>query len=122
MRTIQYVFGFLFLGVAVWMSSRVLPAQVTLALWAMLLIGTGVFLGAFDSIAGDATPWGRARKAMGIIAALYGGILIIGAAGGADDPLRPLAMLQAERVPAQDPEPPFTTVVDLQALDHRVEI
>src|SRR3546814_20938784 len=37
-----------------------------------------------------------------------------------DDPLRPLAMLQAERVPAQDPEPPFTTVVDLQALDHRV--
>src|SRR3546814_18195168 len=63
MRTIQYVFGFLFLGVAVWMSSRVLPAQVTLALWAMLLIGTGVFLGAFDSIAGDATPWGRARQA-----------------------------------------------------------
>src|SRR3546814_11105510 len=37
-----------------------------------------------------------------------------------DDPLRPLAMLQAERVPAQDPEPPFTIVVDLQALDHRV--
>src|SRR5699024_2811971 len=116
----KYVFGVLFLAVAVWMSSRVLPGQVTLALWAMLLIGTGVFLGAFDTLTGDTSPWRRTRKTAGIVATLYGGVLVIGAAGDARDPLRPLQMLQADRTPAPEAELPFTTVVNLQDLERRV--
>src|SRR3546814_10437058 len=33
MVAIQRVFGFVFLGLAVWMLSRILPAAATLALW-----------------------------------------------------------------------------------------
>ena len=35
MTTIKALFGVIFLGVAVWMLSRVLPGSATLALWAI---------------------------------------------------------------------------------------
>lgn len=120
MQCVKHVFGVLFLAVAVWMSARVLPAPATLVLWAMLLIGAGVFLGAFDGLAGEASPWRRTRKAAGILAALYGGILVIGAAGGASDPLRPLQILQAERAPVREPALSYSAVVDLRDLEHRL--
>jgi thiol:disulfide interchange protein DsbD len=84
-------FGVAFLGIAIWMLARVLPAQATLALWALLAIGSGVFLGAFD--AAPAGPVRRLAKAAGIAAVLYGGTLVVGTAGGAIDPLRPLGFL-----------------------------
>ncbi|MFC4173249.1 protein-disulfide reductase DsbD [Microvirga sp. GCM10011540] len=88
---VNQVFGVVFLGVAVWMLGRVVPAQVTLALWAMLAIGAGVFLGAFDPA--PSCPARRVAKAAGIAAVLYGGTLVVGTAGGATDPLQPLAFL-----------------------------
>ena len=39
MVAIQRAFGFVFLGLAVWMLSRILPAPATLALWGVLLLG-----------------------------------------------------------------------------------
>jgi thiol:disulfide interchange protein DsbD len=90
---VKQVFGVVFLGVAVWMMSRVAPPQVTLALWALLAIGSGVFLGAFDVLARSDGAVHRLAKATGIAAVLYGGALIVGSAGGATDPLQPLAFL-----------------------------
>lgn len=120
MESIKHVFGVLFLAVAIWMSARVLSAPATLALWAILLIGSGVFLGAFDALAGDASPFRRIRKAAGILATLYGSVLVIGAAGGADDPLRPLGMFQAASRAAPEAALPFTTVTNLPDLERQV--
>lgn len=98
---VKQVFGVVFLGVAVWMLARVIPAQVTLALSALLAIGSGVFLGAFDPAPG--CPVRRVAKAAGIAAVLYGGTLVVGTAGGATDPLQPLAFL------ARGPQPALAT-------------
>src|SRR5690606_26365144 len=68
---VKQAFGVVFLGVAIAMVSRIAPPQVSLALWAMLAIGTGVFLGAFDAV--PACPARRLAKAAGIAAVLYGG-------------------------------------------------
>ena len=46
MVAVQRVFGFVFLGLAVWMLSRVLPAPVALALWGAWLLGGGGHAGA----------------------------------------------------------------------------
>jgi len=95
---VKQVFGVVFLGIAVAMISRIAPPQVSLALWALLAIGAGVFLGAFD-----AQPDGSLRrlaKTAGVAAVLYGGTLVVGTAGGASDPLQPLAFLARDAQPA----------------------
>ncbi|HET7174583.1 MAG TPA: protein-disulfide reductase DsbD [Gammaproteobacteria bacterium] len=88
MNRVKHVFGVVMLGVAVWFLSRILPGPVTLALWAALAICCGVYLGALEH---GTQGWGRLWKGLGIIALLYGVILLVGAATGGDDPLQPLA-------------------------------
>lgn len=91
MVQVKYAFGFVFLGAAIWMVSRVLPPQATLALWAALLLTAAVFLGAVDRLTAGASAGLRFRKAAGLAASLAGVILAIGAASGGTDPFRPLA-------------------------------
>ncbi|TGD60695.1 protein-disulfide reductase DsbD [Tabrizicola sp. WMC-M-20] len=93
MEAAKRVFGFVFLGMAIWLGARLLPGPMELALWAVLLIGAAVFLGAFDRLDADARATRRAAKTAGLVAGLSGVILTVGAAIGADDPLRPLAGL-----------------------------
>ena len=95
MDRVKAVFGVLMLGVAVWLLERVLPPPVTLALWASLLIVSSVYLGALDALPVEATGWARLWKGLGLLALIYGGILLVGAAGGARDPLQPLDMRAA---------------------------
>lgn len=96
MEGAKRVFGFLFLGMAIWLGARLVPGPMELALWAILLIGAAVFLGAFDRLDADAKAARRAAKTAGLVAGLGGAILAVGAAMGADDPLRPLARLGQE--------------------------
>ncbi|HLS68254.1 MAG TPA: protein-disulfide reductase DsbD [Kiloniellales bacterium] len=91
MVQVKYVFGFVFLGAAIWMASRIVPPQVTMALWAILLLTAAVFAGVADRLTADASAGPRFRKAAGFIFFLGGAIMAIGAASGGSDPLRPLA-------------------------------
>lgn len=87
----RQLFGVMFLGVAALLIGRIVPPVLSLAIWAGLLIGAGVFLGAFDSLRQRAGAVVRLRKTSGILAVIYGAALLVGAMAGADDPLRPLA-------------------------------
>lgn len=109
MDQVRQIFGFVFLAVAVWLSARLLPPHVVLGLWAVLLIGGGVFLGGFDTLAADAGPRARGRKAAGIAMALYGALLGVGASSGADDPLRPLERLASRATSATQDMPAAMT-------------
>jgi thiol:disulfide interchange protein DsbD len=102
MESVKKGFGFMFLASAVWMVSRIIPGEYALALWALLLIGSGVYLGAFDSLPHDAPSRRRAGKAAGLAAGVYGLILAVGAASGSGDPLRPLAGLMQQAAPAAE--------------------
>jgi len=92
MNAVKAIFGVLLLGVAVWMLERILPGPVTLALWAVLLVVTGVFLGAFHSLDSHATPGRQLGKGLGVVAVLYGAALLIGALAGNDNPWQPLRL------------------------------
>ena len=101
MNAVKAGFGVLLLGVAIWMLERIIPPAMTLVLWAALLIGSGVFMGAMTSL-GDNPPASRKlAKATGLLAVVYGVILLLGAASGGSDPLRPLAggLLGGEQQP-----------------------
>jgi thiol:disulfide interchange protein DsbD len=93
MDRIKGAFGFMMLGLAIWMLERILPGEVTLLLWAGLVFIAGVFLGAFQPLTGDSGALPKLGKGLGLMAALYGAALLIGALGGARDPLQPLAFI-----------------------------
>jgi thioredoxin:protein disulfide reductase len=99
MNTVKAAFGVLMIGMAIWMMQRVLPGAATLALWALLVFLTGVFLGAFDALPESPRASRRLAKGVGMLACLYGALLLIGATLGGEDPLRPIP----ERVLATAP-------------------
>jgi len=94
MTTIKIIFGVMLLGLAIWMLERILPDQVALLLWGMLLVGCGVYMGALTRLESAADGWQKLWKTCGLVALLYGAILIIGAASGSDDVWQPLKGLQ----------------------------
>jgi thiol:disulfide interchange protein DsbD len=91
METVKAVFGVLLLGVAIWIASRILPGPLTLMLWAALAFVTGVFLGAVEPLTPGTGAGRRLIKGIGLAALAYGAVLLLGAATGGTDPLRPLA-------------------------------
>lgn len=99
LEQVKGVFGFVFLGMAVMLVARLLPATAAMALWGALALGLGVFVGAFDRLDRSSAWTGRLSKSLGLVAALYGAILIVGYAGGGTDPLRPLSFLASSRSP-----------------------
>nr|WP_281410116.1 protein-disulfide reductase DsbD [Phyllobacterium myrsinacearum] len=90
---IKQIFGVVFLGLAASMILRLVPDTVVLPVWGTIALGTGVFLGAFDRLATSSNWVLRMEKTVGLAIAIYGTTLIIGFAGGATDPLRPLTFL-----------------------------
>jgi thiol:disulfide interchange protein DsbD len=95
MNAVKAAFGFVMLGLAIWMLDRLLPDPLTLALYAALVFLAGVFLGAFQPLDAAARPARKLAKGLGLLAALYGAALLVGALAGGHDPFRPLEMLQA---------------------------
>jgi thiol:disulfide interchange protein DsbD len=89
MNTVKAAFGVMMLGLAIWMMERVLPGSVTLVLWSLLVFMSGVFLGALDPLPQNATSAKRLSKGLGLLACLYGALLLIGAVLGGDNPLKP---------------------------------
>ena len=69
---------------------RIIPDQVTMLLWSVLLIGSAVYIGALERLGTDATGWRKLWKSSGLVMLIYGILLMIGAAGGGDDVLQPL--------------------------------
>lgn len=122
LERVQHVFGVVSLGMAIWFLERILPGAVSLALWALLLIGTGIFLRALEPLHEAASGWQRLWKGLGLAMVCYGGVLIVGAAAGADDVLRPLLPLTARaESQALAGKQAFTPVKGLAALDAAVK-
>jgi thiol:disulfide interchange protein DsbD len=91
MVAVKNSFGFMMLGLAIWMLSRILPGNVTMLLWAVLIFMAGVFLGGLASLAADAPASQKLGKGFGFLAIVYGVVLLLGALAGGSNPLRPLA-------------------------------
>ncbi|MCL4765519.1 MAG: protein-disulfide reductase DsbD [Hyphomicrobiaceae bacterium] len=97
MESVKRVFGLAFLATAIWMASPLLPAGLDLVFWSALLVGAGTWgLSSENATAHQRIP----TRAFGTMALVYGTLLLIGAASGATDPLRPLAALASRSAPA----------------------
>ncbi len=88
MSKVSQVFGIMMLGLAIFMLARILPDSITLILWAMLLIGTALYLGLFDGKSPQ-TIGGYLGKLFAILFLIYGASLFVGSVSGASSFFRP---------------------------------
>ena len=116
MVAVKGAFGFMMLGLAIWMLSRMLPGIVTMSFWALLAIMTGVFLGGLTTLGSDSTAGQKLGKGFGIVALVYGLAMFLGVLAGGSNPLKPLEALTAARGPDRG-----GGVSDAHALFKRIE-
>ena len=117
MVAIQRVFGFVFVGLAVWMLSRILPGPATLALYGLLALAFAVWIFSLATPAlGEGRRW--ALRFAGVVFGLVGAAELFGAMAGGHDPLQPLAGVVGARVERQ--ALPFRSIKSLADLDREV--
>lgn len=118
MNGVKIAFGLLLLGVAIWMIERLVAAPIALLLWAALAIGTALALGALNF--NQPQGWPRARQTLGLMLLAWGIVLVIGAAQGSSNPLRPLATASNGTGEPQAQALDFIEVDNLIALEEAV--
>ncbi len=123
MERVKHAFGFMLLGVALWIVAPVLPAWAVMLALGGLLLGCAVYLGAFERFEGAVTPRHALTRSAGIFLAVLAALQWVGAASGGRDVLQPLAHLSAARgdvattQSAHKSDLAFQPVINLAGLD-----
>lgn len=117
MDTVKSLFGVLFLGVAVYLLSPLLPGAAVMLLWSLLTVLSGFWI--FSLKARDGSPAAAPLRALGLVSVVYGILLLVGAASGSKDPLQPLDRISAGGGGSATPEHALAfqrikTVADLE--------
>jgi len=124
MDAIKAIFGVMMIAVAIWLISRVIPDEISLLLWALLLGLSATQMGAFDPARAG---WPRLAKGLGLFLALYAALLTVGAFSGAKDPFNPLEMIISpsasnEVTAAPSSKLAFKVIQDQQGLEAQRKI
>ena len=90
MVAVKNAFGFMMLGLAIWMMSRALPGEITLALWGILIFMAGVYMGGLTTLTPESAGPQKFGKGAGLLAVIYGAVLLVGSLAGSNSMLRPL--------------------------------
>lgn len=120
MDTIKSLFGVLFLGVAIYLLTPLVPAGLMMLLWSALAILSGFWI--FSLKRSDGAPAASPLRAVGLLAVVYGVLLLVGAASGSKDPLQPLDRFSAGVAGggARDSELKFEVIKTVSDLESRV--
>jgi len=122
MVAVKSAFGFMMLGLAIWMLSRMLPGSVTLALWAILVFMGGVFMGGLTTLTAESSATQKLGKGFGLLAILYGLLLFLGSLTGGSNPLKPLATVSfgGSVMVAEDQHLEFQRIKTVDDLDREL--
>jgi len=119
MLAVKSAFGVLLLAVALWMLNRFVPGNLMLVLWALLLLGCGIALGAFEK---PREGLGMLWRTLGFACVFWASLMLVGAATGSTSLTKPLANIATtgnSAVAKPEGEVTFhkvTTNAELQAL------
>lgn len=108
MNAVKGFFGVMLIAVAIYLMARIIPASITLMLWACLFIFSGIYSGALTY---SQTNKEKFCQGIGLILLGYGALMLIGASMGATNPLQPLALTHTAKS-----EPPAFTSTSAQTL------
>ena len=109
------------LAVAVWMLSRILAPEITMLLWALLLILPAIYLNAIDPLPEHSSGWRKLWKGIGITMLAYGLLLLIGFSIGNSNPLKPLQGFGVSTAKASEQGINFEKIASLAELEARIQ-
>ena len=81
MEGITRIFGIIMIAVAIWLLDRVLDARVIMYLWALLFLGSAIYLRIYTHII---------SQLITVVVFILGVVLFVGAISGSTNPLKPL--------------------------------
>ncbi|MDQ7046420.1 MAG: protein-disulfide reductase DsbD, partial [Sulfurovum sp.] len=87
MTRISQVFGVMMLALAIFMLSRILPSGVTMTLWALLFMGTAIYMDVFGHKENEGAK--KLFRLLALTFLLYGASLFVGAVSGSTSFIRP---------------------------------
>jgi thiol:disulfide interchange protein DsbD len=90
MNAVKYFFGVMMLAIAIYLISPIIPDWLDMLLWALLLIGSAIFLHALDPLPAHASGWSRLWKGFGVALLIGGLAIILGVLAGSRNLLQPL--------------------------------
>lgn len=109
MESITKIFGIVMLGVAIWLLDRVLDASIIIYLWALLLLGSAIYLKIYQHIL---------TQLITIVIFILGVVLFVGAISGATNPLNPLEKFTSSKMTqVSDEKLIFKKVKNIQELE-----
>jgi thiol:disulfide interchange protein DsbD len=112
MDTVKNLFAVLFLAVAAWMLSRIVPGWLSMIFWAVpALVLAWVFFRSRPKTSGGRTV----SRTLATAAGLYGVALLAGSALGSSNPLAPIPQLAAQQTHLQ-----FKRIKTLADLEREV--
>jgi thiol:disulfide interchange protein DsbD len=124
MNAVKYFFGVTMLAIAIYLISPIIPAWISMLLWAMLLVGSAIFLHALDPLPAHASGWMRLWKGLGVVLLIGGLSLILGMLAGSRDLLQPLDVFKGgsggQAIAAEQKTLAFEKVKDVAALDAKL--
>ncbi|MBE0492059.1 MAG: protein-disulfide reductase DsbD [Sulfurospirillum sp.] len=119
MENVNKVFGVVMLAVAIWMLSRIISAQATMLLSAILVLSSSVYMGALQPLEQTVSGWKKLLKSLAIIFLLYGAALFIGVMSNAENMLAPLERfgVSVTNTGVEKKQNAFMQIANLQELE-----
>lgn len=109
MESITRIFGIVMLGVAIWLLDRVLDATIIIYLWALLLLGSAIYLKIYQHIL---------TQLITVVIFILGVVLFVGAISGATNPLNPLEKFTSSKMTqVSDEKLIFKKIKNIQELE-----
>ncbi|MCG3672569.1 protein-disulfide reductase DsbD [Aliarcobacter butzleri] len=109
MESITRIFGIVMLGVAIWLLDRVLDTTIIIYLWALLLLGSAIYLRIYQHLL---------TQLITVVIFILGIVLFVGAISGATNPLNPLEKFTSSKmIQISDEKLIFKKIKNIQELE-----
>ncbi|MDD3025095.1 MAG: protein-disulfide reductase DsbD [Aliarcobacter skirrowii] len=107
MQGVTKIFGIVMLGVAIWLLERVINPNIAIYLWALLFLGTGIYLKIYTHLISELIR---------LVITIIGVILLVGAISGATNVLKPLEKFTSNKSFAKEDELKFIKIKNIEEL------
>lgn len=111
MEGVTKIFGIIMLGVAIWLLERVINPNITIYLWALLFLGTGIYLKIYTHLI---------FELIRLVITIIGVILLVGAISGATNVLKPLEKFTSNKSFVKEDELKFIKIKNIKELEDAI--
>ena len=111
MQGVTKIFGIVMLAVAIWLLERVINPSITIYLWALLFLGTGIYLKIYTHLISELIR---------LVITIIGVILLVGAISGATNVLKPLEKFTSNKSFVKEDELKFIKIKNIKELEDAI--